>query len=83
MTGRCEVKSPDDEGQHPVDSSKFPERENPNRTFSVNADQTLIRFQLLMGHCSASDRTLGVQHLVDISMVLVREKCDWMRPVNT
>ena len=72
MTGRCEVKSSDAEGQRPVNSSKVLERENPDQTCSVNADRTLIRFRLLTGHCSASDQTLGVQRPVDISKVPVR-----------
>ena len=72
MTECYEVKSPDAEGQHPVDSSKVLERENPDRTCLVNADWTLIRFWLLIGRCSASDRTLGVQRPVDISKVPVR-----------
>ena len=82
MTGRCEVKSPDAEGQRPVDSSKVPERENPDRTRSVNADRTLIRFRLLTGRYSASDRTLGVQSPVDISKLPVREKRDRTRLVS-
>ena len=83
MTGRCEVMSSDAEGQRPVDSSKVPERENPDQMRPVNADRTLIRFRLLIGHCSASDRTLGYQRLVDISKVLVRGKRDRTRPVNS
>ena len=72
----------DTEGQRPVDSSKVPKREIPDRTRPVNADRTLIRFRLLTGRCSASDRTLGVQGPVDISKVLVRVNCDRMRPVS-
>ena len=81
MTGRCEVKSPDAEGQRPVDSSKVLERENPDRTRPVNADRTLIRFRLLTGRSSAYDRTLGVQRSVDISMVPVKGKHDRTRSV--
>ena len=93
MTGRCEAKSPDAEGQRPVDSSKVLERENPDQTRPVNVDRTLIRFQLLTGCCSASDRTLKVQHPVDISKVPIMENVTghvWsvligrcQRPVNT
>ena len=72
----------DAEGQRPVDSSKVPKRENPDRTRPVNADRTLIRFQLLTGCCSASDQTLEVQHPVDISKVLVKGKHDWTHPVS-
>ena len=67
---------PDAEGQRPVDSSKVPKRENLDRTRPVNADRTLIRFRLLIGRYSASDRTLGVQSPVDISKVPVRGKHD-------
>ena len=41
LTERCEVMSPDAEGQRPVDSSKVPERENHDRTRLVSADRTL------------------------------------------
>ena len=75
--------SPDAEGQRLVDSSKVSEKENPNRTRPVNADGMLIRFWLLIEHCSASDQTLGVQHPVDISKVPVRGKHDRTCPVNT
>ena len=60
MTGRCEVKSLDAKGQRLVDSSKVLERENPDQMRPVNADRTLIKFQLLTGCCSACDQTLGV-----------------------
>ena len=76
MTERCEVMVPNTEGQHPVDSSKVPERENPDRTRPVNADRTLIKFRLLTGRCSASDRTLEVQRPVDISKVPMRVNSD-------
>ena len=72
---------PDAEGQRPINSSKVPKKENPDRTCPVNADRTLIRFQLLTGRCSASDRTLEVQRPIDISKVPVRGKRDWTRPV--
>ena len=82
MTGRYEVMAPDAEGQRLVDSSKVPERENHDQTHPINADRTLIRFQLLTGRCSASDRTLGVQRPVDISKVPVRGKHDQTRSVS-
>ena len=82
MTERCEVMSPDTEGQRLVDSSKVLERENPDQTRLINADRMLIRFWLLTGHCTASDRTLGVQHPVDISKVPVRGKRDRTRPIS-
>ena len=41
LTGRCEVMSPDAEGQRPIDSSKVLERENHDRTRPVSANQTL------------------------------------------
>ena len=72
----------DAEGQHPIDSSKVPKRENPDQTRPVNADRMLIRFRLLTRRCSASDRTLGVQRPVDISKVPLRGKRDWTRPVS-
>ena len=76
MTERCEVMSPDAEGQRSVDYSKVPKRENPDWMRPVNANRTLIRFRLLTGRFSASDRTLEVQRPVDISKVPVRENCD-------
>ena len=65
-----------------MDSSKVLERENPDRTCLVSADRTLVRYRLLIGRCSASDRTLEVQHPVDISKVPVRENYDRTRPVT-
>ena len=73
---------PDAEGQRPVDSSKVPKRENPDRTCLVNADRTLIRFQLLTERCSASDRMLVVQGPINISKVPVRGKRDRTRLVS-
>ena len=75
--------SPNAEGQRPVDSSKVPKRENPDRTRPVNANRTLIGFWLLTGRCSASDQTLEVQRPVDISKVPVRGKRDRTCPVNS
>ena len=49
MTGRYEVKSPDTKGQRLIDSSKVPERENPDQTRPVNADADQV---------PATDRTL-------------------------
>ena len=43
------VERSDAEGQRPADSSKVPERENPDRMRSVSADRTLVRFRLLTG----------------------------------
>ena len=40
---------PDAGCQSPVNSSKVPERENPDRTCPVSADRTLVRFRLLTG----------------------------------
>ena len=74
--------SPDAKDQRLVNSSKVPKRKNPNRTRPVNADRTLIKFRLLTGRCSASDRTLEVQRPVDISKVLVRGKHDRTCPVS-
>jgi hypothetical protein len=39
-------------------------------------------FWLLTERFSASDRTLEVQRMVDISKVLVRGKLDWTRPIS-
>ena len=51
---------PDAEGQRPVDSNKVPERENHNRTCSVNADRMLANVRSHFKHWSSgcTDRSV-------------------------
>ena len=75
-------KWPDARCQSLVNSSKVPERENPDRTCPVSADRTLVRFWLQTGRWTVKRPDSACQRPVNISKGPESSFRDRTRPVS-